>query len=99
MVHTLLALQVPQYVLEDYIEMGKGAQCNIICTQPRRLSAIGLADRVSKERSQAVGETVLNFNPWISAAACLLTLLLGIIFCGLLSCAAGICLWVAFHRN
>lgn len=38
--------------------MGKGAQCNIICTQPRRLSAIGLADRVSKERSQAVGETV-----------------------------------------
>jgi hypothetical protein len=48
MVHTLLALQVPQYVLEDYIEMGKGAKCNIICTQSRRLSAIGLADRVSK---------------------------------------------------
>jgi hypothetical protein len=62
MVHTLLALQVPQYVLEDYIEMGKGAQCNIICTQPRRLSAIGLADRVSKERSQAVGETVSLFH-------------------------------------
>jgi hypothetical protein len=65
MVHTLLALQVPQYVLEDYIEMGKGAQCNIICTQPRRLSAIGLADRVSKERSQAVGETVSLFHHWV----------------------------------
>ncbi|CAM6128719.1 unnamed protein product [Calypogeia fissa] len=50
--------QVPQYVLEDYIEKGKGAICNVICTQPRRLSAIGLADRVSKERGQAVGETV-----------------------------------------
>ncbi|CAM6018180.1 unnamed protein product [Sphagnum balticum] len=50
--------QVPQYVLEDYIEMGKGAECNIICTQSRRLSAIGLADRVSKERSQAASETV-----------------------------------------
>ncbi|KAL2610391.1 hypothetical protein R1flu_028964 [Riccia fluitans] len=50
--------QVPQYVLEDYIERDKGATCNIICTQPRRLSAIGLADRVAKERGQAVGETV-----------------------------------------
>ncbi len=37
----------------------------------------------------------LNFNPWVSAAACLLidpTLLLSITFCGLLSCAAGILL-------
>ncbi|KAL3690222.1 hypothetical protein R1sor_016531 [Riccia sorocarpa] len=50
--------QVPQYVLEDYIERDKGAVCNVICTQPRRISAIGLADRVSKERGQAVGETV-----------------------------------------
>ncbi len=61
MVRTLLALQVPQYVFEDYIEMGKGAECNIICTQSRRLSAIGLADRVSKERSQAASETVVCF--------------------------------------
>ncbi|BFI42914.1 ATP-dependent RNA helicase DHX57 [Marchantia polymorpha subsp. ruderalis] len=50
--------QVPQYVLEDYIERDTGAACNIICTQPRRLSAIGLADRVAKERGQGVGETV-----------------------------------------
>jgi hypothetical protein len=52
MVHTLLALQVPQYVLEDYIEMGKGAECNIICTQPTRLSATGLADSVSKSTTK-----------------------------------------------
>lgn len=50
--------QVPQFVLEDYIEKNKGGECNIICTQPRRISAIGLADRVSKERGQAVGVTV-----------------------------------------
>jgi HrpA-like RNA helicase len=56
--------QVPQYVLEDYIEMGKGAECNIICTQSRRLSAIGLADHVSKERSQAASETVSLFHHW-----------------------------------
>lgn len=38
--------------------MHKGGECNIICTQPRRISAIGLADRVAKERGQAVGATV-----------------------------------------
>jgi ATP-dependent RNA helicase DHX57 len=53
--------QVPQYVLEDYIEMGKVAECNIICSQSRRVSAIGLADHVSKERSQAASETVSLF--------------------------------------
>ncbi len=51
MVHTLLVLQLPQYVLEDYIEMGKGDDCNIICTQPKKLYAIGWVDCVSKERS------------------------------------------------
>jgi hypothetical protein len=61
MAHTLFALQVPQYVLEDYIEMGKVAECNIICSQSRRVSAIGLADHVSKERSQAASETVSLF--------------------------------------
>jgi len=38
--------------------MGKVAECNIICSQSRRVSAIGLADHVSKERSQAASETV-----------------------------------------
>lgn len=54
----LVVAQVPQYLLEDYIERNKGGECRIICTQPRRISAIGLADRVSKERGQAVGITV-----------------------------------------
>lgn len=50
--------QVPQYVLEDFIERNQGSLCNIVCTQPRRLSAIGLADRVARERGEATGETV-----------------------------------------
>lgn len=50
--------QVPQYLLEDYIDRGLGCSCNIICTQPRRVSAIGLADRVAKERGEMPGETV-----------------------------------------
>jgi HrpA-like RNA helicase len=50
--------QVPQYVLEDAIASGRGAACNIICTQPRRISAVGLAARVAAERGEAVGETI-----------------------------------------
>lgn len=37
---------------------GKGAACNIICTQPRRISAVGLALRVSAERGENVGQTI-----------------------------------------
>lgn len=31
---------------------GKGQQCNIICTEPRRISAISLAQRVSEEMGE-----------------------------------------------
>ncbi|KAI3988512.1 hypothetical protein MKX01_026326 [Papaver californicum] len=34
--------QLPQYILESEIESGRGAFCSIICTQPRRISAIGI---------------------------------------------------------
>lgn len=50
--------QVPQFILEAMIRDGKGAECTIICTQPRRISAIGLADRVSAERGERVGDVV-----------------------------------------
>ena len=43
--------QVVQYVLDAMIDDGLGDACNIICTQPRRISALGLADRVADERS------------------------------------------------
>ena len=37
--------QVCQFILDDYISSGSGALCNIICTQPRRISAVSVADR------------------------------------------------------
>ena len=41
--------QLPQLVLDDMILRGQGALVNIICTQPRRISAIGVADRYALE--------------------------------------------------
>lgn len=38
--------QVPQFILDNAIESGKGATCNIICTQPRKVAAIGVAGNV-----------------------------------------------------
>ncbi|KZV54426.1 hypothetical protein F511_09741 [Dorcoceras hygrometricum] len=50
--------QLPQYILESEVESGRGAFCNIICTQPRRISAMAVAERVSTERGEPLGETV-----------------------------------------
>ncbi|CAA2983241.1 ATP-dependent RNA helicase DHX36 [Olea europaea subsp. europaea] len=50
--------QLPQYILESEIESGRGAFCNIICTQPRRISAMSVAERVSAERGEPLGESV-----------------------------------------
>lgn len=43
--------QIPQFLLDDAAVKGQLHQTRIICTQPRRLSAISLAERVAKERS------------------------------------------------
>ncbi|KAG6842553.1 hypothetical protein C0991_000079 [Blastosporella zonata] len=39
--------QVPAFILEDQLSRGKA--CKIYCTEPRRISAISLAQRVSRE--------------------------------------------------
>ncbi|CAD5315786.1 unnamed protein product [Arabidopsis thaliana] len=44
--------QVPQFILDDMIDSGHGGYCNIICTQPRVLSAITVAQRVADERCE-----------------------------------------------
>ncbi|KAI9178233.1 hypothetical protein LWI28_024187 [Acer negundo] len=48
--------QVPQFLL-DYV-WGKGEGCKIICTQPRRISATSVAERISCERGENVGENI-----------------------------------------
>lgn len=46
---------MPQFLLEEAIASGTGAACNLIVTQPRRISAVGLASRVASERGEPVG--------------------------------------------
>lgn len=48
--------QVPAYVLEDAIQNMRGEQTNMIITQPRRISAIGVASRVAQERCEELGK-------------------------------------------
>ncbi|CAG2058257.1 unnamed protein product [Timema podura] len=50
--------QVCQYILDDYIQSGQGAYCNIVVTQPRRISAVSVADRVATERVEQLGMSV-----------------------------------------
>ncbi len=47
--------QVPQFILEESINALKGAACNILCTEPRKISAVGLAERVAVERCEKGG--------------------------------------------
>jgi HrpA-like RNA helicase len=50
--------QVPQLLFDDFINRGQGAHCNILCTQPRRLAAMSVADRIADERGQKLGQQV-----------------------------------------
>ncbi|KAH9637465.1 hypothetical protein HF086_012078 [Spodoptera exigua] len=52
--------QVPQFILDNWLENFKdGADhVEIVCTQPRRISAIGVADRVAEERVEKTGQVV-----------------------------------------
>ncbi|XP_066965316.1 ATP-dependent RNA helicase A protein-like isoform X2 [Macrobrachium rosenbergii] len=50
--------QVCQYILDACIQSGSGAFCNIIVTQPKRISAVSVADRVAQERGEDLGKSV-----------------------------------------
>ncbi|XP_016995644.2 dosage compensation regulator mle isoform X1 [Drosophila takahashii] len=50
--------QIAQYILDDYISSGQGGYANIYVTQPRRISAISVAERVARERCEQLGDTV-----------------------------------------
>ncbi|RDD43785.1 putative ATP-dependent RNA helicase YTHDC2 [Trichoplax sp. H2] len=72
--------QIPQYILEDAQATGK--PCRIICTQPRRLSAIGVAERVAYERGEPIGSTIgyqIRLESKISPDTCLLYCTTGIL--------------------
>lgn len=48
--------QIPQFILEDCNLKNK--KCRIICTQPRRLSAVSVAERVAAERGENLGHVI-----------------------------------------
>uniref|UniRef100_A0AAG5DX28 RNA helicase n=1 Tax=Anopheles atroparvus TaxID=41427 RepID=A0AAG5DX28_ANOAO len=48
--------QVPQFIMEAAAQ--KNNPCKIICTQPRRISVVTVAERVCVERNEPLGETV-----------------------------------------
>ncbi|XP_050389474.1 ATP-dependent RNA helicase A isoform X3 [Patella vulgata] len=47
--------QIPQFILDQMINQGRGSDCNIIVTQPRRISAVSIAERVASERAENLG--------------------------------------------
>ncbi|XP_049535940.1 3'-5' RNA helicase YTHDC2-like [Anopheles darlingi] len=48
--------QVPQFVMEAACQ--SGTPCRVICTQPRRISAVTVAERVCFERNEQLGDAV-----------------------------------------
>ncbi|KYM95193.1 putative ATP-dependent RNA helicase DHX36 [Cyphomyrmex costatus] len=50
--------QIAQFILDDELEAGNGSVTRIICTQPRRISAISVAERVAMERAENLGNSV-----------------------------------------
>ncbi|XP_032690956.1 dosage compensation regulator isoform X2 [Odontomachus brunneus] len=50
--------QVCQFILDDYIASSQGAYCSIVVTQPRRISAVSVADRVAAERCESLAQSV-----------------------------------------
>ncbi|XP_047036041.1 dosage compensation regulator isoform X4 [Helicoverpa zea] len=50
--------QVCQFILDDYIASGQGAWANICVTQPRRISAVSVAERVASERCEDLANSV-----------------------------------------
>lgn len=43
-------------LLEEAWAAGKGAR--IMCTQPRRISAVSVAERIAQERGEKIGDNI-----------------------------------------
>lgn len=50
--------QICQYLLESHVMSGRGANFNCFVSQPRRISAITLAERIAVERGEQLGDSV-----------------------------------------
>jgi ATP-dependent RNA helicase DHX57 len=45
-------------VLDWMIDKGEGAFASLLVTQPRRISAVGVSERIAAERCESIGDTV-----------------------------------------
>ncbi|CAD7960544.1 unnamed protein product [Amoebophrya sp. A120] len=71
--------QIPQFLLDYYIGKSAGVDCNIIVTQPRRVAAMSVAERVCQERGESIGQScgyMVRFDqmpPRASGSICYMT--------------------------
>ena len=52
--------QVPQYILDDAWARGGGAA--MVCTQPRRISAMTVSERIANERGESIGQSTVGYQ-------------------------------------
>jgi len=50
--------QCPSFILEEALLSGFGDNVSIICTQPRRISAVSVSERVAEEMNESIGQHV-----------------------------------------
>ena len=50
--------KLPQFILDEALSQDEPTYCNIMVTQPRRVAAVKVAERVAAERGERVGKTV-----------------------------------------
>ncbi|XP_005171140.1 ATP-dependent RNA helicase DHX30 isoform X2 [Danio rerio] len=76
--------RIPRFLLEDGVLRGEGAECNVLVTQPRRISAVSVAQRVAHEIGPALQHCVgyqvrLESRPPERSGGALLFLTLGVL--------------------
>ncbi len=66
--------RLPRFLLEGQVRRGEGAECNILVTQPRRISAVSVAHRVAEEMGptlrHCVGYQARTYKTFQSVQIC-----------------------------
>lgn len=76
--------RIPRFLLEGQVRRGDGAKCNVLVTQPRRISAVSVAHRVAQEMGPSLRHCVgyqvrLESRPPERSGGALLFLTVGVL--------------------
>ncbi|XP_062850479.1 ATP-dependent RNA helicase DHX30 [Trichomycterus rosablanca] len=76
--------RIPRFLLEERVKAAAGARCNILVTQPRRISAVSVSERVAQEMGPALRRSIgyqvrLESRPPESSGGSLLFLTVGVL--------------------